>query len=117
MVINVEAGGSTLLGAMLAAACLTVLAGSLASPLEDRQKDRMAQQTARSEAQAERLRGHKRRMETHEHVWQNTIAALLAVAFICFVLHCVAVLHCLALRYIALLFCFALLCVAWGNPL
>jgi hypothetical protein len=56
-------------------------------------------------------------METHEHVWQDTIAALLAVALICFALHCVAVLHCFALRYLALLFCFALLCVAWGNPL
>ena len=60
MVINVGAGGSTLLGAMLAAACSTVLAGSFASPLEDRQKDRMAEHTARSDAQAERLRGHNR---------------------------------------------------------
>ncbi len=119
IVINVGASGSTLLGAMLAAAFSTVLAGFFDSPLEDRQKIRMAEHTARSDAQAERLRGHDRLMETHERVWQNTIAAMLAVALICFALHCVAVQHCFALRYFALLFCFALLCFALcclGEP-
>ncbi len=60
MVVNFSEGCSTLLEALLAAACSTVLAGSFASPLEDRQKDRMAEHTARSDAEAERLRGRSR---------------------------------------------------------
>ena len=49
---------------------------------------------------------------THIHLrCAERFAASLAVALICFALHCGALLHCFALRCLALLFCFALNCI------
>jgi hypothetical protein len=75
MVINV--------GAMLAAACSTVLAGSFALPIEDRQKDRMAERklldgalaaqgpTKRSHGLTLAATGPEAKMATESMSWES----------------------------------------------